>query len=139
MMMNMPESKSHNGFILIEVLLGLAILSIALLSATRAIMVAADTQGSISERSMALWSADNQLVSLQIRGNWPPLGVTLVACPQAQFQFVCQQKVIPTPNPGFRRVEIAVYFSPDNAALAVHGPRLAWLTTVIPDAGSNLL
>lgn len=139
MMMNRSESKSRNGFMLIEVLLGLAILSITLISATRAIMVASDAQISISERSMAIWSADNLLVSLKIRSSWPPLGVTLVACPQAQFQFVCQQKVMPTPNPGFRRVEIAVYLNRDAEALAVDGPRLAWLTTVIPNTGSNLL
>ena len=52
---------------LIEVLVGLAILSIALIAALRAISLAVDTQLAVSQRTMALWSADNALNDVRMK------------------------------------------------------------------------
>ena len=133
------SAKNDRGFVLIEVLVGLAILSIAMMAAMRAIGSGADTQLAISQRTMALWSADNTLLDMRIMRTWPEFGVTAVACPQANQVFVCQRKVIPTPNPAFRRVEIAVYASDPNNPTLASGPRLAWLTTVVPNPNGRVL
>ena len=133
------EAKYSEGFILIEVLVGLTILAIAMITAMRAIGHAADTQLAISQRTMALWSADNMLLDLRIARTWPDLGTTSIACPQVNYVFICQRKVIATPNPGFRRVEIAVYFRGPNGDNQAGGLRLAWLTTVIPNSNGRIL
>lgn len=120
-----------NGFALIEVLVGLAVLSIALLAGFRAIANGADTQLALSQRTMALWSADNVLMDLRMARSWPELGISSFNCPQAMYVFVCQRKVLSTPNPAFRRVEVTVYLANPSSAELASGPRLAWLTTVV--------
>jgi general secretion pathway protein I len=131
--------KQSEGFVLIEVMVGLAILGIVMISAMRAIGQAADTQLAISQRTMALWSADNVLLDLRMKRTWPDLGMTSVACPQANHVFLCQRKVIATPNPAFRRVEVAVYLGSSAGSTISSGSRLAWLTTVVPNLSGGIL
>jgi len=128
-----------NGFALIEVLVGLAVLSIALLAGLRAIANGADTQLAVSQRTMALWSADNLLMDLRMSKAWPDLGTSSFSCPQATYVFVCQRKVITTPNPAFRRIEVTVYLPSPNSADVASGPRLAWLTTVISNPAGGVM
>ena len=130
---------NQTGFALVEVLVGLAVLSIAMMAGLRAIAQGADTQLAISQRTMALWSADNLLMGLRMNRAWPDMGTTTVSCPKATYIFVCQRKVLEPPNPGFRRVEVTVYLaSPGNAEIA-SGPRLAWLTTIISNPSGGLM
>jgi general secretion pathway protein I len=127
------------GFALIEVLVGLAILSIALIAGLRAIANGADTQLAISQRTLALWSADNALMDMRMSRAFPEMGTTVFNCPQANYLFVCQRKIMSTPNPSFRRVEITVYAANPQSPAQATGPRLAWLTTVIPNPASGVL
>jgi general secretion pathway protein I len=129
----------EGGFMLIEVLVGLAILSIALIAALRAIALGADTQLAISQRTMALWSADNALNDIRMRRTWPEVGTTTFSCPQATLILVCQRKVSPMPNPNFRRVEVTVFLGSQASSSAINGPRLAWLVTVTPNLNVNAL
>ena len=133
------HSKNQNGFALIEVLVGLAVLSIAMLAGLRAIANGADTQLAVSQRTMALWSADNTLINLRTSRAWPELGTTTFSCPQATYVFVCQRKVLSTPNPAFRRVEVTVYLSSSSSAEVASGPRLAWLTTVLSNPSGGVM
>lgn len=127
------------GFILIEILVGLAILGIAMISSMRAISTAADAQMAINQRSLALLSADNYLTDIRINRLWPEIGVITYPCPQLNHAFICQDRVLATPNPLFRRIEISVYqSSPTNPSIA-YGPKLAWLTTVVPNWSTQLL
>ena len=131
--------SSQQGFALIEVLVGLAVLSIAMLAGLRAIANGADTQLAVSHRTMALWSADNTLINLRASRAWPELGTSTFSCPQASYVFVCQRKVLSTPNPAFRRVEVTVYLSSSSSAEVASGPRLAWLTTVLSNPSGGVM
>ena len=133
------KTSSQNGFALIEVLVGLAVLSIAMLAGLRAIANGADTQLAVSQRTMALWSADNTLINLRASRAWPELGTTTFSCPQATYVFVCQRKVLSTPNPAFRRVEVTVYLSSSSSVEVASGPRLAWLTTVLSNPSGGVM
>jgi general secretion pathway protein I len=131
---------SHTeGFALIEVLVGLAVLSIALIAGLRAIANGADTQLAVSQRTLALWSADNALMDLRMSRAFPEVGTTTFNCPQANYVFVCQRKIMSTPNPSFRRVEMTVYAANPESTSVAAGPRLAWLTTVIPNPASGVM
>ena len=131
--------QAHNGFALVEILVGLAVLSIALLAGLRAIANGADTQLAVSQRTLALWSADNALMDLRMTRDFPDVGTTVFNCPQGNYIFVCQRKIISSPNPAFRRVEITVYAANPESTQTAAGPRLAWLTTVIPNPASGVM
>ena len=133
------SGQTQNGFALVEVLVGLAVLSIALLAGLRAIANGADTQLAVSQRTLALWSADNVLMDLRMTRAFPDIGTTVFNCPQGSHVFVCQRKIINSPNPAFRRVEITVYAANPESAQTAAGPRLAWLTTVIPNPASGVM
>jgi len=133
------RGDAHNGFALIEVLVGLAVLSIAMLAGLRAIANGADTQLAVSQRTMALWSADNTLMDLRMSRAWPELGTSTFSCPQGAYVFVCQRKVLSTPNPAFRRIEVTVYLSSPSSAEVASGPRLAWLTTVVSNPSGGVM
>ena len=133
------SSIKANGFILVEVLVGLIVLSIALIAAIRALALGADTQLAVAQRSMALWSADNALNEIRMKRIWPESGTSTFSCPQGTFVFVCERKVSDMPNPSFRRVEVTVYLASQANSVQVNGPRLAWLVTVVPNFSAGAL
>lgn len=131
--------RAQAGFALIEVLVGLAVLSIALIAGVRAIASAADTQLAVSQRTYALWSADNALIDLRINRQWPEMGTTTFSCPQERYALLCQRKVMASPNPLFRRIEITVYLANPESSDYASCPRLAWLTTILPNPAAGTL
>jgi general secretion pathway protein I len=133
------KSSQEGGFMLIEVLVGLAILSIALIAALRAIALGADTQLAVSQRTMAIWSADNALNDIRMKRIWPEIGTNTFSCPQASLLLVCQRKVSPMPNPNFRRVEVTVYLGNQANSTEMNGPRLAWLVTITPNLNAGAI
>jgi len=135
----MTLNKNSHGFALIEVLIGLLILSLALLSGMRAIAAAADSERGINIRTAALWSADNSMIMLRMTQVWPDLTTSYTPCPQGPYNLVCEQKVSATPNPAFRRVEISVFESSINSLSVPIGPRLALLVAVVPNHGLRIL
>ena len=133
------QTQGQAGFALVEVLVGLAVLSIALIAGLKALSSGADTQLAVSQRTQALWSADNALADLRMNRQWPEMGTTTFSCPQERYAFVCQRKVLSTPNPSFRRVELTVYLASPTGGDVASGPRLAWLTTILPNPTGGAL
>ncbi|MGO4329718.1 type II secretion system minor pseudopilin GspI [Cupriavidus sp. 2TAF22] len=122
------------GFTLIEVLVALTILAVALTAAMRAMGSMIEASASLQTRMLAEWSAENHFATLRLSKTWPEPGTRGYACPQGGVALYCEETVSATPNPSFRRVEIAVY--PSGADKSV---RLAWLVTIIPNETRNLL
>ena len=133
------KNQMQAGFALIEVLVGLAVLSIALIAGLKALASGADTQLAVSQRTQALWSADNAMADLRMNRQWPEMGTTTFSCPQDRYVFVCQRKVLSTPNPSFRRIELTVYLASPTSPEVASGPRLAWLTTILPNPTGGAL
>lgn len=115
------------GFTLLEVLVALAIVGTALGASLRA--VGSLTQNSTDLRAslMATWSAENRLSQIRIAGEWPQLGNRTFDCPQGDLALVCQENVFATPNPAFRRVEVAVVDASNPER------RIIKLTQVVPN------
>ena len=100
------------GFTLIEVLVALAIVSIALLAALRAAGQGTSNVDVLRSRLLAGWVAENVLAEQRARRDWLPLGIQRGVEQQGGIAFAWREEVIATPNARFRRVDIRVFAPP---------------------------
>ena len=110
------------GFTLIEVLVALAIVSVALiagLQATAAITRNAERQ---ADRVLAQLCAENAMAQVRLSRQLPDVGDNTTSCEQAGRTLDLRLVVQPTPNPNFRRVE---------ARLAREGQAVLQLSSVV--------
>lgn len=108
----------HNGFTLIEVLVALAVASLALLALARAGSVALATQTELEQRTLALWVADNRLAELRLQRPVQPgtsRGSTTLGARQWRWQALIQ----PAPGAELWRIDVVV-FDADDAPLLTH-------------------
>lgn len=122
------QSSKHTGFTLLEVLVALVIIGTALGASLRAIGSLTQNSSGLRAAMMATWSAENQLTQIRLAHEWPPLGRREFSCAQGELPLSCQENIYPTPNPAFRRVEVAVV----DARNPSH--RIITLTQVVPNA-----
>ena len=94
---------------MLEVLVALIIVATALGASLRAVGSLTQNSGGLRASMMATWSAENQLVQIRLAHDWPATGKTSFVCPQGELKLVCEEEVIATPNPNFRRVEVSVF------------------------------
>ncbi|MBY0573826.1 MAG: type II secretion system minor pseudopilin GspI [Undibacterium sp.] len=119
---------AQQGFTLLEVLVALVIVGTVLGASLRAVASLAQNSSDLRATMMANWSAENRLAQIRLGHEWPQLGERSFPCPQAALDLLCQEKVLTTPNPGFRRVEVQVFASNNLQR------RLAKLNQVVPNA-----
>ena len=100
--------RLRRGFTLVEVLVALAIVSIALLAALRAAGQGTAAVGELRMRLLAGWVAENRLAEHRARGDWLALGIARGTQRQGGVEFAWREEVIATPNPAFRRVDVFV-------------------------------
>jgi general secretion pathway protein I len=94
----------QRGFTLLEVMVALAVLSVALLAGVRA-AEALTHRAQLHERQVAAQlCAHNALIALRLRGALPDVGGADSTCEQGPFSFKLYTSVWTTPNPNFRRV-----------------------------------
>lgn len=118
-MANRPGARC-NAFTLVEVLVALAIISIALLSALRVAGGGTRSVDELRARLLAGWVAENVLAEQRVRGEWPSPGVLKGLQRQGGIEFSWREEVIATPNAAFRRVDIRVYAAPGEAHAVAH-------------------
>lgn len=111
---------SPTGFTLIEVLVALAIISIALLAALRVAAQGTTNVGELRTRLLAGWVAENMLAEHRARGDWLPLGINRGKEREGGIEFAWRREVIATPNPAFRRVDVFVFMAPDDGRALAH-------------------
>lgn len=112
--MQPTPSKNSNraaGFTLLEVLVALVIVGTSLGASLRAVGSLTQNSSGLRAAMMANWSAENRLSEIRLAREWPAFGKRAFDCPQGQLQLVCEEEVVATPNPNFRRVEVSVFES----------------------------
>lgn len=120
--------NTFKGFTLLEVLVALVIVGTVLGASLRAVGSLAQNSSGLRATMMANWSAENRLAQIRLGKEWPQLGDRSFPCPQGELNLLCEEHVLSTPNPSFRRVEVLVF---DASNLQ---RRLAKLTQVVPNA-----
>jgi general secretion pathway protein I len=104
-----PRRHRACGFTMLEVLVALVIVGTALGASLRAVGSLTQNSGGLRATVMATWAAENHLVQIRLAHGWPQVGKTSSECPQGELKLVCEEEVIATPNPNFRRVEVSVF------------------------------
>lgn len=110
----------HNGFTLVEVLVALAIISIALLASLRVAGQGTNSVDELRARLLAGWVAENLLAERRARGVWLPLGMQRGTERQGGIEFTWRENVIATPNTSFRRVDVRVFAMPEETHALAH-------------------
>lgn len=104
-----PRSGSYRGFTLLEVLVALVVVGTALGASLRAVGSLTQNSEGLRASMMATWSAENRLAQIRLAHEFPAFGKRSFACPQGELRLTCEEEVLATPNPFFRRVEVSVY------------------------------
>lgn len=114
----MQSPKCYRGFLLVELLIALVILALPLAAFTRTINQSIDTTAGLRDRSIALWIAQDQLAVHEMRGDWPATKTVSGTREMAGRNWRWQEKVLATPTPQMRRIEIEVRDADRNDVLA---------------------
>lgn len=113
-------SARRKGFTLVEVLVALAIISIALMSALRAAGQGTNNAGELRSRLLAGWVAENRLAEHRARADWLPLGIQRGTAREGGLDFSWREDVIATPNTAFRRVDVQVFATAEELHSLAH-------------------
>ncbi len=114
------NSPGRTGFTLVEVLVALAIVTVALLAALRTAGMGTNSANELRSRLLAGWVAENLLAEQRVRREWLPLGIQRGKDSQGGSEFAWREEVIATPNQAFRRVDIFVYSPADESHTLAH-------------------
>jgi general secretion pathway protein I len=100
--------KSSRGFTLIEMLVALAVVSIALAAISSNYINYVDTTARLKDHTIARWVAENQLVKTKIETPWPALGSHQGTIHFAGADWNWEKVIRPSADRDFRQVEIQV-------------------------------
>lgn len=114
----MQSPNRYRGFLLVELLIALVILALPLAAFTRTINQSIDTTAGLRDRSIALWIAQDQLAVHEMRRDWPATKTVSGTREMAGRNWRWQEKVLATPTPQMRRIEIEVRDADRNDVLA---------------------
>lgn len=115
--------SAQAGFTLLEVLVALAIVSIALAACMRALGVSAGGAQAMQQRSLALLAVENRLAELRLLRVFPVPGRSTEPCQEGPLALVCDQEVQSTANGNFRLVTVRAHLA--------QGPVLAELNGLL--------
>lgn len=124
----MYASRRAQGFTLLEVLVALVIVGTALGASLRAVGSLTINSNDLRASMMATWSAENRLSQIRLAKEFPAIGRRSFDCSQDELPLTCDEEILSTPNPSFRRVEVSVFDSRNP------GRRIIKLGQVVPNA-----
>ncbi|NRA54822.1 MAG: type II secretion system minor pseudopilin GspI [Gammaproteobacteria bacterium] len=102
------------GMTLIEVMVALAVFSLAALAAVNVATEHMRSLSYIEQKTLALWVANNQLTQLQLDQKLPKLGDSKGEVEFAGNTWYWRQSGIKTPDPDFRMVRVSIFSSVDS-------------------------
>lgn len=107
--------KSHqaSGFSLLEVIIALAVVSIALLALSRTGGSAPAQYTELQQSTLALWVADNAMAELRLNEGFPQPGTRFGRENMMGVSWRWQAEITQTSEERIRRVDVTVYLDND--------------------------
>lgn len=103
------STLSHmKGMTLLEVIVALAVFSIAAVAITKSLSELISNMPILEERTLAQWVVDNQLVDVKLSTTFPDVGRTDGQTTLAGRDWYWRQQVIKTDDDKFRLVKVSV-------------------------------
>ena len=100
------------GFTLIEIMVALAVLTIALAAVLKGINSHVNNAAYLRDRTLAHWVALNKITEMQVKRDWPAAGATQGSSLMAGHEWRWTATVKETPDASVRRVDVAVRADP---------------------------
>lgn len=129
----MNRARGARGFTLIEVLVALVIVAVGMAAVLSALSSSASTVSFLRDETFAQWLALNQIATLRISGQQPPVGNTDGDTDFAGRSWHWRQEVVSTEVPGVVRIDVKVRPKEIKA-----GDDEAWTTTVSGISGNSV-
>lgn len=101
----------RNGFTLVEILVAMAVLAVGLLAVLTAVSQLTRNEGYLRDRTLATWLARNQLLEVQLEGEWPAPGQSSGAREYAGRDWRWRQRITQTPEQDMRRLDLEVWLA----------------------------
>ncbi|MEY8216092.1 MAG: type II secretion system minor pseudopilin GspI [Colwellia sp.] len=108
------KKQKNTGFTLIEVMLAMAVFSIAGLALLSAASNNARHIGHLENKMLASWVASNQLVATRLVNTWPPKNNLKGNVELAGRTWFWQQRVLKTNDKDLRAIEMEVRLKEDD-------------------------
>ena len=108
----------RGGFTLIEVMIALTVLAIALAAVMRTIGQSIDLTTNLRDRNIALWIAQNRLLTHQLQRDFPSTSTNEGSSEMGGREWKWREVVTSTPEPKLRRMEIEVRLGAGDSVLA---------------------
>ena len=122
--MNQAEKKrprfSNQGFSLLEVLIAMAVISVALLALSRTGGGVPLQQAALEQRTLAQWVAQNAISEIRLREEFPVAGSREGREEMGQQLWTWRAQVQDTDDPNIRRIDVSVYRDGHSEAAAAH-------------------
>ena len=96
------------GMTLLEVIVALAVFSIAAISITKSLSEQMANMPILEERTLAQWVADNQMVEARLETTFPELGKKEGQTELAGKDWYWRKEVIKTTDDNFRMIRISI-------------------------------
>ncbi|MFN2339626.1 MAG: type II secretion system minor pseudopilin GspI [Gammaproteobacteria bacterium] len=97
------------GFTLVEILVAMAVLAVGLLAALTAVSQLTVNESYLRDRTLATWLARNQVLEVQLQGEWPQPGQASGALEYAGREWRWRQRITQTPEADMRRLDLEVW------------------------------
>ncbi|MCL1115067.1 MULTISPECIES: type II secretion system minor pseudopilin GspI [Shewanella] len=104
--------NSQLGMTLLEVIVALAVFSIAAVSVTKSLSEQMANMPILEERTLAQWVASNQMVDIRLTSDFPDIGKKEGQVELAGREWYWRQEVVKTTDDNFRMIKVSV--SDDN-------------------------
>jgi general secretion pathway protein I len=112
------KTQKHCGFTLLELMIALAIFSVAALAALKHSSQAIRQQEQLVDKTLAIWLAENSIAEIRLKSPWPDTGSNTTTVTSAKRTWGLSIDIKDTPIEALRKVTVTVQREGDDRILA---------------------